>query len=294
MSEFRTVLPQQKAPIEISYQDQLLSLGSCFAVHIGERLKKYKFQILNNPFGIIYNPHSLVTSLERLENGRKYQIPDLFEHQGLWHSFDHHGFFSHPDRMQTLAAINRTLDAGHKQYNQCSRLLLTLGTAYVFKYKTNDRIVANCHKLPNSAFDRHRLTQGNIVGSLTQALRNFQKKRPDLQVILTISPVRHLRDGMIENQRSKAQLVLAVAEICRTLDFVHYFPAYELQLDDLRDYRFYGRDLSHPNELAIEYIWEYFTNAFFQARNFRYSKKSTKNCSCQPASTASPRPSSAP
>lgn len=262
MDRFRTVLSPGPYPFSISYQDRILSLGSCFAGHIGQRLERYKFNSLLNPFGILYNPVSLAEALDRLAEGALFREEDLFEHQGLWHSFAHHGHFSGPDRAETLRGINQTLARGGDFLKSTNRLVLTLGTAHVFVYRKTGRIVANCHKLPGGLFDRRRLSVSEILESLAPVLAHLSSRHPELQVVMTVSPVRHIRDGLVENQRSKAALLLAIDELSDRFPFVHYFPAYELLLDDLRDYRFYAADLIHPNEQAIDYIWDLFVQAF--------------------------------
>ncbi len=265
MSDFRTKLLPRPADLQISYGDPVLSMGSCFAEHIGGLLARSKFPILLNPFGILYDPISLGRSLQRVLSGAPYVAGDLFQHEGLWHSFGHHGRFSHPEREEALAGINRSLAEAVAFLPAVRRLLLTLGTARVFVARASGSVVANCHKLPVRQFERRRLSVGEVVEALEPPLREWHARQAGLAVILTLSPVRHLRDGMIENQRSKATLLLAIDELERRLPFVHYFPASELMLDDLRDYRFYGTDLVHPNELAIEYIWQHFQSTYFSS-----------------------------
>lgn len=265
MQTFRTTLKSQRAPFTLRYTDRILSMGSCFAVHIGERLRQYKFPIENNPFGILYNPVSMLRSLQRLRDGRLYEPADLFEHHGLWHSFDHHGAFSRERPEPALQAMNGALEQGAQQLARSQRLILTFGAAFVFEHIGQRCIVANCHKVPASQFRRYRLDKEKIVADWLPFLQELKEEKPDLRVIASVSPVRHLRDGLVENQRSKATLLLALDELCRRLDFVHYFPAYELLLDDLRDYRFFDRDLSHPNALAIDYIWDFFQDTYFDA-----------------------------
>lgn len=273
IQKFRTELTPRRASFTLDYPTPILSIGSCFAVHIGERLARYKFPVRNNPFGILYNPASMLQALERLLSGRAYEPGDLFEHQGLWHSYDHHGDFSHPDPEICLQRINESLRSGAQHLADSRRLLLTFGTAFVFEQVERRQIVANCHKVPADHFRRYRLPVREIVDQWAPLLRRLHAQRPALRVIVSVSPVRHLRDGLVENQRSKAALVLALDELCRRLDFLHYFPAYELLLDDLRDYRFYDRDLSHPSPVAVDYIWEHFQATFFDDRTRQIRKR---------------------
>ena len=248
MSTFRTVLTPQKSNLDIRYNDSMLFIGSCFAQHIGERLGDRKFSTLVNPFGILYNPISISNSLQWLIDTNFFSSKDLFQHLGLWHSFAHHGHFSALDQETCLSGINQSLTEGRKQLKQSKYLILTLGTAHVFQYKPTEEVVANCHKLPNSDFNRYRLSISETTQSLSTIFKQVHKHFPELQIIVSVSPVRHIRDGHLENQRSKASLILALAEIEKQLSFVHYFPAYELLLDDLRDYRFYKANMIHPNE----------------------------------------------
>lgn len=263
MNAFRTVLPPISAPFALTHPDRTVVIGSCFAEHIGERLKAHKFPTLVNPSGIVYNPVSIAQLLKRLLEPEADFSEGVFQHQGLWHSWEHHGRFSHPDR----ATFEQQLRTAHQQAAifaaQANRLIITLGTAHVFALRTNGRIVANNHKAPADWLTQYRLSVAQTTDSLAAAFEAWKTARPDLQIILTVSPVRHLRNGMVENQRSKAVLLLACEQLCAQYPFVHYFPAYELLLDDLRDYRFYAADMVHPSETAVDYIWEYFSKAFF-------------------------------
>jgi hypothetical protein len=263
MPNFRTVLPIVDYPFSITHQDHILCIGSCFAEHIGNRLDEAKFGGMLNPFGILYNPVSIGEGIEMLLSGKVFAEKEIFLHQEGWHSFSHHGAFSHPDKAGALGLINEGLEKGRQCLARASRLILTLGTANVFVYKETGRIVANCHKLPGNLFERRCLSVEEVADALVPVLKQIKAGREDFRVILTVSPVRHIRDGLVENQRSKATLLLAVDQLCRELDFTHYFPSYELLLDDLRDYRFYEADMIHPNRQAIDYIWDYFAQAFF-------------------------------
>jgi len=263
MPTFRTELPPLQFPFQISHADALLSIGSCFTENIGKRLSTLKFNHLINPFGIVYNPVSMAEQLEWLLSKNEYSDSDLFENQGLWHSWLHHGSFSELDKFTAIKKMNQSLQQAKQQFTNISRLLITLGTANVFVYKKTEKIVANCHKMPGQVFEKRRLTVAEIVESLLPILQKINAQHPDLQIIFTVSPVRHIRDGLVENQKSKATLLLAIDQICQELQFAHYFPAYELILDDLRDYRFFESDMIHPNETAIEYVWERFREAFF-------------------------------
>lgn len=260
---FRTAFPSFKSEVSISHTDRVLCLGSCFAEQMGGRLERLKFPVLVNPFGIVFNPISVAKTLLRLRSGSQFSEADLVAHQGLWHSYEHHGRFSNPDKSVVLEGINQSFSAAKGFLQNTSRLIVTLGTAHVFVLKKTGEVVANCHKFSAGDFERRRLGVGEVVAALSPVFEKLKAELPELEIIATVSPVRHLRDGLSENQRSKATLLLALDEICQQLPYLHYFPAYELLLDDLRDYRFYAEDLSHPNQLATDYIWQYFEGAYF-------------------------------
>ena len=263
---FRTVFPSFHGEVSISHTDQVLCIGSCFAEQMGSRLERLKFPTLVNPFGIVFNPVSIGSSLERLMTDGPIAETDLVQNQGLWHSFEHHGRFSHPDKTVALSSINDSLSTAKAFLENTTRLVVTLGTAHVFTLKKMGEVVANCHKLPAAEFERRRLSVAEVVDSLLPIFEKLKTQLPGLEIIVTVSPVRHLRDGLSENQRSKATLLLALDEICQRLPYAHYFPAYEILLDDLRDYRFYAEDLAHPSQPATDYIWEYFSQAFFDEK----------------------------
>jgi len=252
---FRTPVPLPQTAQRFSYATPFLCMGSCFAEHIGDRLASRRFDCLTNPFGILYNPSSLARAIQRIHEGAGSQPEDLVHRDGLWHSWDHHGRFSHPEREEAVRRINRTLQTAHAQLKRAPWLLLSFGTAWVYRLKDTGRIVANNHKFPASAFEKDRLSVSQTVDALSEAVRLLPSGS---RIWITVSPVRHLRDGLVDNQHSKATLLLAAHELCRQFDRVQYFPAYELVLDELRDYRFFEADMVHPNALAVDYVWEQF------------------------------------
>jgi hypothetical protein len=266
MKNFRTTFKIPSFPFKLSHQDQILSIGSCFAENIGSKLEENKFQILLNPFGILYNPSSVTQTLERIFNNEKITGKDILQHNDLWHSRLHHTRFSQADKSTFLEDINANLKEANTFLQTTNCLLITLGTAFVWEEKETGIIVANCHKRPQKLFTRRRLSISEIKENLLTVLRKIKKQNIDLQVIMTVSPVRHTNDGFIENQRSKAALILAIDELCQAENFIHYFPAYELIQDDLRDYRFYASDMLHPNEVAVDYVWEHFKDTLFTAQ----------------------------
>lgn len=264
MPSFRTKLPLVFSNLPIHHQNSIFLIGSCFAEHIGQKLEEWKFDVERNPFGILYNPVSIAQAIERIWQNQAYNKSELFFHLGHWHSYDHHSAFSHPKLEQALDTINRRLDQAHQYLHKANRLLITFGTAWVFNLIEDNRIVGNCHKMPGELFQRERLGINEITNHFRPIFEKLKIENENLEIILTVSPVRHIRTGLIENQKSKATLLLAIEALQQELNFVHYFPAYELLLDDLRDYRFYEADMIHPNSQAIQYIWEQFQMMHFE------------------------------
>ena len=243
----------------IDYPHRLMLLGSCFATHIGARLQESRFRCDVNPYGVLYNPLSISTALREMLAGKVYTPDDLYEHQGLWHSPMHHGDFSAASAGDALRKINLRLEQAARQQDGLDFLLLTWGTAWVYEDRETGRVVGNCHKLPEACFRRRRLSVEEIVADTASLLSVMLARNNRLQVVLTVSPIRHVRDGLHDNQLSKATLLLAAEQVRAAFpDRVFYFPAYELLLDELRDYRFYADDLVHPSDLAVRYVWERF------------------------------------
>ena len=259
--KFRTEIHPEPANFSIGHEGEILLLGSCFSEHMTHNLRRNLFRVVENPFGTSYNPVSLAGQIRRIVSGKLYAADELNQHDGLYFSFDHHTFFSHLDTENCLNHINTSLQNAHESLPRTKLLTLTLGTAHAWKLKSSGQIVNNCHRLPGSDFDRVLLSPESIVKELEPALLGLQSQHPKIRVILTVSPVRHLRDGAILNQRSKAALILAAHQLAEALPRTYYFPAYELMMDDLRDYRFYTEDLLHPNPQAVEYIWQQFCKA---------------------------------
>lgn len=273
MSDFRTKIKLPQYHFSINHQHRLLSVGSCFAENIGQRLTDLKFKNNVNPFGILFNPISIIHNLTRLFENEIFQEGELFEHNGLWHSFAHHSVFSKIEKTAALVNIQNEFKQARIDLKNCQRLFLTFGTAHVFEHLKTDKVVANCHKMSVNSFRRRRLSVLEIVEIYLPFFEKMKFQNTDLQIVMTISPVRHIRDGLIGNQKSKAVLQLAIDEISQQLDFVHYFPAYEIMMDDLRDYRFYEADMIHPNQVAIEYIWEQFQHSFFDKNTQQLNQK---------------------
>lgn len=251
--DFSTPVDISAYPFRIAPEQPGLVLGSCFATHIGGWLRDGKMPVCVNPFGVLYNPASIAQALGRLASDELFSDDGLFEHNGLWHSFAHHGDFSGTDKDAVLAAMNAALGAGATALKEADYLMLTLGTAWV--YERQGSVVANCHRLPAREFVRRRLSVAETVELLAAQIERW----PEKQVLLTVSPVIHRGDGLVENQLSKASLIVAAHELAaRFPGRVHYFPAYEIVTGELRDYRFYAEDMCHPSPLAVEVVRERF------------------------------------
>ncbi|MBR9920267.1 MAG: GSCFA domain-containing protein [Bacteroidetes bacterium] len=273
MDSFRTHIPLPKYPFSLSHTDRILSLGSCFSDHIGSRLINSKFDCLLNPFGILYNPVSIARNLLMSVDDYEFGEQDVFNFRGRWHSYHHPGKFSREDETETLKALQNTAGAVRAYLESTNRIICTLGSSMVYEHEGFGDIVANCHKLPASNFNRRRLKTDEIIENLKPAFEKIKSKNEDLQVVLTVSPVRHGKEGMHTNQKSKAVLLLAVEALCEELPYVHYFPSYEIMLDDLRDYRFYKPDMMHPSETAIDYIWTYVEESLFAEATKKLNKQ---------------------
>ncbi|MGL5937424.1 MAG: GSCFA domain-containing protein [Phocaeicola sp.] len=264
-------LPQKES--EIRYSDQIVVLGSCFAKNIGKLLTTSKFQCEVNPFGVLYNPLSIAKSIEQLLEKREYTHDDLFCSYGLWHSWMHHSSFSNTEADICLDQINERLLNASATLESTDVLILTWGTSFVYELNETGMIVGNCHKQPDSLFTRRRISVDEIVSTYEFLFEELLKQTPHLRIILTVSPIRHTKDGMHNNQLSKATLLLAIDKLQKRFENCFYFPAYELLLDELRDYRFYADDMLHPSSLAIQYIWEAFKSTYFRVDTTRLLKE---------------------
>lgn len=246
---------------ELDHDSKLLLLGSCFAENIGKKLLDLKFDCTVNPMGISYNPISLFHLLERSLKAEKFEKSEIDNANERYFSYDLHSSFSNSNAAVFLKNANQHLADQAQKLKAADCLILSLGTAWVHILKQNDRLVNNCHKIPSSSFRKGILGVSDILDAWKRLAQQIKKYNPKLKVIFTVSPIRHLKDGFRENQLSKSTLHLAVEEICREFENCLYFPSYEIMMDELRDYRFYDRDLLHPNQLAIDIIWEHFQSA---------------------------------
>ena len=244
---------------KINYRTPTLFIGSCFASNIGKMMWKRKFPVIINPFGTVYNPLSVAQSLRRLRKNELFTKKDLIKSGDLFTTFFHHSVFSHPDEDTFLQEANNALQQGAILLHNAPFIVISLGTSWVYWHKASCRIVNNCHKIPASAFERKKLSVSEIVEVLSQEIA----ADPARTWIFTVSPIRHWKDGAHENQLSKANLLLAVEQLQQHFTNVFYFPAYEIMMDELRDYRFYAEDMLHPSEQAVEYIWERFAETAF-------------------------------
>ncbi|MES2616237.1 MAG: GSCFA domain-containing protein [Bacteroidota bacterium] len=245
----------------IGFDDKIVLMGSCFTEHIGGKLNDRYFDTLMNPNGIVFNPLSLLEPLKRVIDGNGYSEGDLVRQNELWSSIYHHGKFSNRNKEKVLNAINKEQLSFSAYLKQADWLIVTFGTAWVYTLKERDEIVANCHKLPQHFFSKHLLSVDEIAERWLKIMEQLLAINPALNVIFTVSPVKHLRDGVHENNLSKATLLLAIEKM--KSKNIHYFPAYELVIDDLRDYRFFDSDGAHPNSMAIDYVFDKFSHYAF-------------------------------
>ena len=256
--DLRTTFNIDPSPIKINYETPSLFIGSCFAMEIGSQLAKGKLPVLINPSGSVYNPVSVANTLEHIIRNKKFTAKDLFYNNGQFISFYHYTDFTSEDREKCLFKINEMTEKAHQFLSDAKFLFITFGTSRVYKFKETGEIVSNCHKLPPDNFSRKLLTTGDIVTRWENTLNELKKFNKHINVIFTISPVRHWKDGAHGNQISKSILLLAVEELLSHSASLNYFPSYELVMDDLRDYRFYAEDMLHPSITAVNYIWEAF------------------------------------
>lgn len=273
MNSFRTVVTPQKPTYNITHADSIISIGSCFSENIGLKFRDYKFNININPFGQQYNPYSIAKAIHRLLEAKPYNESELVHHDELYHSFDHHGSFSKSTVQDTLQYINSNLQQASTDLKNATLLFLTFGTSHVFTLKDSGNYVSNCHKLSGTYFERKVLKPREIVDTLSAAISALQKVNPNVKIIATISPVRYFAFGHYENSVSKAHLFAAIHELQEIFPDMFYFPAYELVMDDLRDYRFFAEDMLHPNYQATNYVWETLCNTMLDKKTLSLMKE---------------------
>jgi hypothetical protein len=260
---FRTEIKVKPSYWAINYQTPTLLLGSCFAVNIGAKLQAAKLPVAINPFGVLYNPASIGNNVARLLSQQAFSPNELYQYRDLWLSFDHHSTFSSTDPAICQANINDNFAQTCHFLAKTRFLVITFGTAFIYKRQDTNQVVANCHQLPAAFFRRELLSVEQITAIWTPLIRQLLAQNPDLKLLFTLSPIRHWKDGAADNQLSKALLTVAIHQlIAQFSQQTTYFPAYELLMDDLRDYRFYESDMLHPNNMAIDYIWQKFREQY--------------------------------
>lgn len=263
--QFRTIIPICQSDFKIDYNSKVVTLGSCFAVNMSQKLDYFKFENTCNPFGILFHPLAIEKLVDFAISGKQFTNKDVFFHNEQWHCFHTHSDLSNSNREDLISNLNAKITAAKQQLQQATHVIITYGTSWVYRNIAANKVVANCHKVTQREFSKEILSIETIENSIQNTIDLIQKVNPNCNFIFTVSPVRHLKDGFVENQVSKANLLIA---IYRQLQTEHckvntaYFPSYEIMMDELRDYRFYSDDMIHPNAVAIDYIWQRFSDAF--------------------------------
>ncbi len=266
--EFRTTVKTGENRGWLHHSDSVVLLGSCFSDNIGAKMHGAFINATVNPMGTLYNPMSITRGVTLLMAGQPVAGQDLFMQGGVWNSYDFHSRHSLPDKQAAIDHMSRCIEMGHDALKRASLLTVTLGTAMVYRLRSTGEVVANCHKVPQHEFTRKMVTTGEAVQALDDLLTRVHAFNPELRVILTVSPIRHIADGLDTNSLSKALLRVAIHEaMAAHSDYCDYFPAYEIMLDDLRDYRFYSSDMVHPSDMAVEYIWQAFQATYLDDRS---------------------------
>lgn len=278
--DFRLELNIKPFQKQLNIRHKVLLMGSCFTDHMGKRMQQCKFDVLENPNGIIFNPASISSAIDSYIQCKIYQPADLFLFNELWTSWEHHSQFSNPSQEECLRQINHEIEKAHQFLKSADWLILTLGSSFVYELKDDSlkgskgAVAANCHKVPAPHFNHRLLSYQEVEKHLQHMVETLTAYNPSINLVFTISPVRHYREGLVENNRSKALLHTAVAAIVQRFEQVSsYFPSYELVIDDLRDYRFYAEDLVHPNYQATQYVWDKFAMAMIDKESQEIMKK---------------------
>ncbi len=249
------------------HSDEVMLLGSCFSDNIGGKMRGAMMRATVNPFGTLYNPLSIAQSVRRIVRGERIAGMTLFQQGGVWNSYAFHSRYSMSDKEKTLECMNERISQAHDALSRCKMLVVTLGTAVVYRLRATGEVVSNCHKVPQHEFDRVMASVEEMSKAMNEMVETLHTVNPDLCVVFTISPIRHIADGLETNSLSKASLRVAVDNVVQShSEFTEYFPAYEIMMDDLRDYRFYATDMLHPSEVAVEYIWQTFQATYLDDR----------------------------
>jgi hypothetical protein len=266
--KLQTNIPIQKAPNNlIDYSSKILLLGSCFSENIGNQLSYYKFQANQNPFGILFHPKAIENLITRALNNKSYKEDELVFSNERWYCFDAHSSLSSANKTELLANLNLGLKQTKKYLETATHIVITLGTSWVYKHIETNNIVANCHKIPQKKFLKELLSVVEVSEILTRSVVLIKSINTAVNITFTVSPVRHLKDGFIENTRSKAHLISGIHALINSKNNIQYFPSYEIIMDELRDYRFYEEDMIHPSKTAILYIWNIFVNTYFSEQS---------------------------
>ncbi|WP_203294146.1 GSCFA domain-containing protein [Luteirhabdus pelagi] len=271
--DLQTQIPITPERNQIDYDSKLLLMGSCFTENIGDKLSYFKFQSLQNPMGILFQPLAIEKLITRTINQEQFSEEDLFQQDGSWRCFEVHSSLAKESKEASLSTLNQQLQQLGERLTSASHIILSLGTAWAYRYIESDEFVANCHKVPQKKFLKELLPVEAISASLENMIALVRDVNPEATFIFTVSPVRHLKDGVVENMRSKSHLIAAVHEVVEPRKQLHYFPSYEIMMDELRDYRFYERDMLHPNSLAIDIIWEKFNKAWMASTTYDLQKE---------------------
>ncbi len=265
--KFRTEINISKQNNQICYNSEVVLFGSCFTENIEKHFKYYQFKHNANPHGILFHPIAIENSINDCIDRKIYKKEDLNNFNDLWMSFNHHTRFSNEDEKGALSAINKQIKKSNLALKEASHILITLGTSWVYRFKDSDKLVANCHKIPQREFQKELLSVNQIIQSLEKSIAKIKSVNPNSILLFTVSPIRHLKDGFSENNLSKAHLISAIHNVIDNKQ-TYYFPSYEIMMDDLRDYRFYKSDMLHPNDIAMEYIWEIFKHIWIDPDSY--------------------------
>jgi lysophospholipase L1-like esterase len=257
---------------QIDYNSNILLLGSCFSENIGAKFDYHKFQSKTNPLGILFHPLAIENLVTRSLNKNYYSLEDFYLSNEQWCCLDAHSKLNQTSKEELLEVLNTQIDRTSNQLKRASHVIITLGTSWVYRHIASAAIVANCHKLPQKQFLKELVSVEEIIKSLEAVISLINTINPKVTFIFTVSPVRHIKDGFIENTRSKSHLLTAIHHVVESKKQMHYFPSYEIMMDELRDYRFYNTDMLHPNTLAIDYIWEKFKSVWFSEDALKISQ----------------------
>ena len=274
MNPFFLSIPSKPQNPSITYQSNIIMVGSCFVENVQKKLSYYKLPNTCNSFGIIFHPEAIDTLIKRVASQLFFTEKDLFFHNEQWHCFEVHSKFSNPDKVQLLKNLNTILTETYLKLKTASHFIITYGTAW--GYKKENAIVANCHKVPQKELTKSLSSVDAIEATFKNTFNTLKKINPSITIITTVSPVRHIKDGIIENNLSKAHLITALHKTIKNTPNTHYYPAYELVIDCLRDYRFYKDDLVHPNQTAVDYVWEHFTQTWIYGNDTTALMKSIR------------------